>query len=132
MATITQKYVDKSEFEEIIMKKNIAIVLCLVLVLLIVGCGNKMNLDGKPTITGIVIDWWGTSVTIEVTESSIDTIQEGSMIFFEQDDMDNFRDWIDLSIDDQVQIIFDGESILTGGSPISLEKVYKVSKLSSN
>ena len=114
------------------MKKIIAIVLCLVLVLLIVGCGNKMDLDGKPTITGIVIDWWGTSVTIEVTESSIDTIKEGSMIFFEQDDMDNFRDWIDLSIDDQVQIIFDGEAILTGGSPISLEKVYKVSKLSSN
>lgn len=111
------------------MKKNIAIVLCLVLVCSMVGCGEKVNLDDEPTISGKVIEWWVSSVIIEVTESSIDAIKEGALVFFEAENMDNFRDWIDLSIDDQVQVIFDGDHILTGGSPITLEKVYKISKL---
>ncbi len=112
------------------MKKMIAMVLCLVLALSMVGCGNKVYLDNKTMIIGKVIDWGVTSVTIEVAESSIGTIKEGSTIFFEQDDMDNHKNWINLSIDDQVQVIFDGESILTGGSPISIEKVYAISHIS--
>ena len=114
------------------MKKIIAMALCLVLAFSLVGCGNKVDLDDKPTITGKVIDWWGTSVTIEVSTSSLDSIKEGSRVFFEQDDMDNHKKWINLSIDDQVQIIFDGECVLDSGDPISLEKVYTINRLSGN
>ena len=56
------------------MKKIIAMALCLVLAFSLVGCGNKVDLDDKPTITGKVIDWWGTSVTIEVSTSSLDSM----------------------------------------------------------
>ena len=37
-----------------------------------------------------------------------------------------------LSIDDQVQVVFDGEHILDSGNPISLEKVYAISLLLGN
>lgn len=56
------------------MKKIIAMALCLVLAFSLVSCGNKVDLDEKPTITGKVIDWWGTSVTIEVSTSSLDSM----------------------------------------------------------
>ena len=46
--------------------------------------------------------------------------------------MDNHKNWINLSIDDQVQIIFDGECVLDSGDPISLEKVYTINRLSGN
>lgn len=114
------------------MTKNMAMVFCLVLVLSLVGCGKKVDLDDKPTITGKVIDWWGTSVTIEVSVSSLDSIKEGAKVFFEQDDMDNYKNWIELSMDDQVQVIFDGECILDSGDPISLEKVYAIIHLTEN
>ena len=113
------------------MKKILLLVLCLVLIFTVASCGKKVDLDDKPTITGKVIDWWGTSVTIEVAESSIDSIKEGSKVFFEQDDMDNYKKWIELTINDQVQVIFDVESVLDG-DPISLEKVYEINHLNEN
>lgn len=115
------------------MKKITAMVICLVFVLSLVGCGNTPNPGSgegsKPygaEISGKVIEWWGSSVDIEVIESNLDSIEKGTRVFIEKGSMNNDKDWVNLSIDDQVKVTFDVNHI-KDGTPVSLEKVYSIS-----
>ncbi|MBD5522421.1 MAG: hypothetical protein HDR03_14560 [Lachnospiraceae bacterium] len=105
------------------MKKIISVCICVLFVAIsLCGCNNEKT---NPYFNAVVLDDEGTSFTVECTESSLDTIENGTRVYFEKNAMVNTEDMSDFDIGDNIRILYNSDRI-KDGDPIELEVVFAV------